>query len=128
MSGTKRQLALRKALRGVVPGIPLDEAQDILERAGRSAMKTLPPQIALWLALTSHIRHRHTDYDMLLADGYDRDAARFFVAGATDDVLTMWGCGRSVSDGSDETIGDESSGPAMARSPRGRKARDTDVP
>jgi hypothetical protein len=98
MSGTKRQMAIRGALRALVPGIPLDEAQDILARAGRPAMRELPPATALWLALTSHIRHRHTDYDTLLADGYDRDAARFFVAEPTDDVLTSWGCARSVSD------------------------------
>jgi hypothetical protein len=98
MNGTKRQIAIRRALRALVPGIPLDEAQDILARATRPAMKELPPATALWLALTSHIRHRHTAYDVLLAEGYDRDAARFFVAGPTDDVLTSWGCARSVSD------------------------------
>jgi hypothetical protein len=119
MSGTKRQLALRKALRALVPGIPLDEAQAILERAGRAAMKTLPPTTALWLALTSHIRHRHTDYDTLLADGYDRDAARFFVAAATDDVLTSWGCARSVSEGGDEP---EADAPDRARRTRSRRA------
>lgn len=102
MSGTKRQTAIRAALRALVPGIPLDEAQDILARAGRPALKELPPATALWLALTSHVRHRHTDYDALLAEGYDRDAARYFVAGATDDVLTSWGCARSVSDGGDQ--------------------------
>lgn len=95
---TKRQMAIRAALRALVPGIPLDEAQDILIRAGRPALKELPPLTALWLALTSHIRHRHTEYDTLLADGYDRDAARFFVADATDDMLTSWGCARSVRD------------------------------
>lgn len=98
MSGTKRQIAIRKALRALVPGIPLDEAQDILARAMRPAMKELSPTAALWLALTSHIRHRHTDYDALLAEGYDRDSARFFVVGPTDDVLTSWGCARMVGD------------------------------
>lgn len=98
MSGTKRQMAIRKALRALVPGIPLDEAEDILARAGRPAMRDLAPVTALWLALTSHVRHRHTDYDRLLGEGYDRDSARFFVADATDDVLTAWGCARSVRD------------------------------
>ena len=61
---------------------------------------------ALWLALGSHIRHVHTDYDRLLAEGYDRDAARFFVADDTDAVLTGWGCQRSVSESGPEAEGE----------------------
>ena len=36
------------------------------------------------------MRHVHTDYDALLADGYDRDAARFFVVDRINEVLTGW--------------------------------------
>jgi hypothetical protein len=36
------------------------------------------------------VRHAHTDYDRLLAEGYDRAAARFFVADAINAVLTRW--------------------------------------
>ncbi|TIR83698.1 MAG: DUF2293 domain-containing protein, partial [Mesorhizobium sp.] len=32
----------------------------------------------------------HTDYDKLLAEGYDRDSARFFVIDETNEVLTRW--------------------------------------
>ena len=53
-------------------------------------MRTLPPGIAAWLATVAHIRHQHTDYDQLLAEGYDRDAARFFVVDAINRVLTRW--------------------------------------
>lgn len=98
MIGTKRQQAIRKALRALAPGIPLADAQIVLELAARAQMKALPPATALWLALGSHVRHAHTDYDRLLAEGYERDAARFFVIDETDDVLTSWGCQLSVAE------------------------------
>lgn len=53
-------------------------------------MKSLPPTIAVWLATIAHVRHTHTDYDKLLAEGYDRDSARFFVIDETNEVLTRW--------------------------------------
>lgn len=98
MTGTKRQQAIRRSLRAFVPHIPLDEAEAVVGRASGSRMKTLAPSAALWLCLTSHIRHRHTDYDLLLDEGYERDAARFFVAGPTDAILASWGCARGVTD------------------------------
>jgi len=98
MIGTKRQQAIRRALRALVPGIPLADAEVVLALAGRAQMKALPPSTALWLALGSHVRHSHTDYDRLLSEGYERDAARFFVAEAIDDVLSGWGCQRSILD------------------------------
>ena len=103
MAGTKRQQAIRKALRAVAPGIPLSDAEAVVALAERRHMKDLPPSTALWLALGSHVRHVHTDYERLLGEGYDRDAARFFVADETDAVLAGWGCQRSVSDGEDDT-------------------------
>lgn len=101
MAGTRRQQSIRKALRTQAPGIPLADAEAVLALAERRHMKELPPTTALWLSLGSHIRHMHTDYERLLGEGYDRDAARFFVAEETDAVLTSWGCQRSVSDGDD---------------------------
>ncbi|WP_332693271.1 DUF2293 domain-containing protein [Bosea sp. (in: a-proteobacteria)] len=102
MVGTRRQQAIRKALRALAPGIPLSDAEAVLTLAGRNHMKALPPATALWLALGSHVRHSHTDYDRLLAEGYERDAARFFVVDQTDDVLSGWGCQRSVADSEEE--------------------------
>jgi hypothetical protein len=115
MSGTKRQNAIRHSLRAMVPLIPLSEAQDVLERAGSAKMKSLAPSAALWLALTSHIRHRHTDYDILLADGYERDAARFFVVDDTDAVLTSWGCARGVTSDMDDEVADGRHDPADSK-------------
>jgi hypothetical protein len=76
--GTKRQKDMRKALRALLPRVPMADAEAILEGALAGHLKHLPPSIALWQAVTSHVRHALTDYDALLADGYDRDAARFF--------------------------------------------------
>ena len=53
-------------------------------------MKALPPTIAVWLATIAHVRHEHTAYENLLAEGYDRDAARFFVVGEINETLTTW--------------------------------------
>lgn len=103
MTGTRRQRDIRRSLRGLAPLIPFSDAEAVATRAVGGSLRTLPPSIAAWLALTSHIRHRYTEYDALLAEGYERDAARFFVAGSTDDVLSEWGCARSVSDEGEES-------------------------
>ncbi len=93
---TKRQLAAGRTLRQFAPLIPLADARDVLERAGGGSLKHLAPAAAVWLALTSHIRHRFTDYDVFLRDGYDRDAARFFVIRETEQQLLEWGCTRPL--------------------------------
>jgi hypothetical protein len=57
---------------------------------------------AVWLAAIAHIRHEHTDYEKLLADGYDRDSARFFVVDQTNAVLTRWRATRLLDPDEDE--------------------------
>ncbi len=49
------------------------------DRADAGHLRHLPPSIRAWQALTSHIRHTHTEYDEMLKDGYDQDTARHFV-------------------------------------------------
>ena len=93
---TKRQQAIGKALRNLAPLIPLSDARDVLARAGGGSLKEVTPNVSVWLALTSHVRHRFTDYDLFLADGYDRDAARFFVVEETERQLAEWGCTRPL--------------------------------
>lgn len=100
--GTKRQKDMRKALRALMPRVPFSDAEAILETALAGHLRHLPPSIALWQASTSHVRHAHTDYDALLEDGYDRDAARFFVIDDMNDILENWGCARRL-DAEDET-------------------------
>ena len=87
---TARQIAIGKALTALLPLAPYSDAEKIRTEAGARHLKTLPPQIAVWLATVAHVRHEHTDYDRLLAEGYDRDSARFFVADAINAVLTRW--------------------------------------
>lgn len=117
MTGTRRQQSFRKTLRVLAPLIPYADAEAVMESAGKAKMKALPPSVALWLALTSHVRHNHTDYDALLEEGYDRQAARHFVLGDTEDVLTSWGCSRAVADEAVEELAEEGSPPSFRRSP-----------
>lgn len=99
--GTKRQKEMRKALRVLLPRIPMGDAEAILTVALAGHLRHLPPTIALWQATTSHVRHEHTEYDALLQEGYDRDAARFFVIETINDTLREWGCNREISDTED---------------------------
>ena len=87
---TGRRRAIAKALTALLPLGPYADMEKIRADAGAVHMKTLPPTIAVWLATIAHIRHMHTDYEKLLAEGYDRDSARFFVIEQTNMVLTRW--------------------------------------
>ena len=87
---TGRRRALAKALTALLPAAPYADIESIRADAGAKHMKTLPPAIAVWLATVAHVRHQHTDYEKLLAEGYDRDSARFFVIDRTNEVLTIW--------------------------------------
>lgn len=59
-------------------------------RVGRSASAKSLDEEAVRLAVIAHIRHRETDYDRLLARGYDRWEARVEVEKAVDRVLRNW--------------------------------------
>ncbi len=87
---TGRQRALARALTALLPAAPYADMEKIRAEAGAAHLKTLPPSIAVWLAAIAHVRHAHTDYETLLAEGYDRDSARFFVIGQINNVLTRW--------------------------------------
>ena len=94
---TGRRRAIAKALTALLPLAPYADMEKIRAEAGAVHMKTLPPgiavwlaTIAVWLAAIAHIRHMHTDYEKLLAEGYDRDSARFFVIEQTNMMLTRW--------------------------------------
>jgi hypothetical protein len=39
------------------------------------------------------MRHALTEYDDLLAQGYDHESARFFVTADIDAILNSWGVG-----------------------------------
>ncbi len=91
MHKTKRQKLIAEALRSLLPMVPLSDFSSIQQSAGAGHLRHLPPSIATRQAITSHIRHRHTDYDQLLEEGYDRDSARHFVLDDMNNVLEDWG-------------------------------------
>jgi hypothetical protein len=93
---TARNAELRKSLRALAPLIPYADSEPVLERAAKLTRADLTPGAALWLALVAHVRHRHTEYDALLDEGYGRDAARHFVVETTEAVLRGWGCSRRI--------------------------------
>jgi hypothetical protein len=93
--------AIEDALRRLAPRVPPHEFGAIVDRARDSAgLRNASPEEAAWLSLTSYVRHALTDYDALLAEGYDRDSARHFVADAMRAVLAQWGVRRPL--GADE--------------------------
>jgi hypothetical protein len=92
-----RREEVGEALNRIAPRIPRFEREAILDHAMDSpAMKRAIPENAAWLSLVSYIRHVLTDYDALIAEGYDRDSARFFVAEETNSYLEEWGATRRV--------------------------------
>ncbi len=94
-----RRAAVAAALERLVPRLPDFEAESVLDRAMRSpGLRGAAPETAAWLALTAFARHAFTDYDDLLAEGYDRDSARHFVLDDMNATLTEWGSRRLVSE------------------------------
>lgn len=61
-----------------------------------SGLRVASPENAAWLSLVAYARHTLTDYDALLAQGYDRDSARFFVAAELEALLAGWGVRRPL--------------------------------
>ena len=102
-----RRAVVAAALARLAPRLPDFEAEAVLDRAMRSpGLRGAVPETAAWLALTAFARHAFTEYDDLLAEGYDRDSARHFVLDEMNAVLTEWGSRRLVSEEEDES-GDE---------------------
>lgn len=62
-------------------------------RVGRSAAAKKLDEDAVRLAVTAHIRHTETDYDSLLAAGYDRQDARMEVRKDVDRIAEKWKAG-----------------------------------
>lgn len=96
-ASTARTRSIAKALTALLPMAPYADIEAIRHAASARDMRELPPSIAVWLATIAHVRHAHSDYDGLLAEGYDRDAARFFVVGQINETLTRWRATRLLS-------------------------------
>jgi hypothetical protein len=92
-----RRQAIESALRHLAPRVPAHEFGAIVDHALDSeGLSTASPETAAWLSLVAYVRHVFTDYEALLAQDYDRDSARFFVAGEIEAVLAEWGARRSL--------------------------------
>ena len=90
---------IEAALRRLAPRIPAHEFGAIVDHAVDSpGLSVAAPEKAAWLSLVAYVRHVFTDYDELLAQGYEPDSARFFVAAKIDAVLEEWGVRRRVTD------------------------------
>lgn len=90
--------SVQAALRHLAPRLPTHEFSAVLDHAMDSpGLRVATPENAAWLSLVAYARHALTDYDELLAQGYGRDGARFFVADDLADLLAGWGVRRKLS-------------------------------
>jgi hypothetical protein len=81
----------------LAPRAPPHEFGAVVDHALDSrGLRTSVAETAAWLSLVAYVRHAFTDYDELLAQGYDRDSARHFVAGDIEAVLDQWGATRRL--------------------------------
>ncbi len=97
-----RRTALEAALRRLAPKIPPHEFGAVIDHAlDSTGLRGAAPDTAAWLSLVAYVRHVFTDYDDLLAQGYDRDSARHFVADAMSEKLAEWGVRRPLGDDDD---------------------------
>jgi len=89
--------AIASALRHLAPRLPAHEFSAVVDHAVDSpGLSVASPENAAWLSLVAYARHTMTDYDALLAEGYDRDSARHFVADALEELLAQWGVRRKL--------------------------------
>ena len=85
-------------IRTLFPGYPPGEALAIARhtaqrgsgRVGRTASGRSLDEGALRLAVIASIRHKHTRYDELLMEGWERDEARWAVEDKIQEVLSRW--------------------------------------
>ncbi len=87
-----------RRVREIFPGCPRGADSAIAEhaclkysgRVGRSAAAKALDEDAVRLAVVAHVRHTKTNYDRLLAMGWDRQDARAEVADRVRSVLSAW--------------------------------------
>jgi len=89
---------MAESIRQLFPGCPVEEARLIAThasvrssgRVGRTAAGRALDEDALRAAVIAAIRHRHTNYDRLLIDGWDRMDARDAIHDDLNCVLEQW--------------------------------------
>src|SRR5262245_58581779 len=88
---------IESVLRHLAPKIPAHEFGAVVDHALDSdGLRMAAPETAAWLSLVAYARHVFTDYDALLAQGYDRESARHFVAEDMAATLRGWGVRRPL--------------------------------
>jgi hypothetical protein len=88
---------IESALRRLAPHIPAHEFAAVADHAMDSrGLSGAVPETAAWLSLVAYVRHVFTEYDDLLAQGYEPDSARFFVLADIEAKLNEWGVRRRV--------------------------------
>lgn len=98
-----RRAEIELVLRHLAPRVRDHEFGAIVDHAVDSpGLRTASAQTAAWLSMVAYVRHVLTDYDDLLAQGYDPASARFFVADDLNAHLADWGVRRKVGQGPDE--------------------------
>jgi hypothetical protein len=92
-----KRAEIERALRSLAPRLPAHEFASVADHAlDSTGLGSASPEVAAWLSLVAYARHVFTEYDELLRQGYDRDAARFFVAAELDALLSGWGVRRRL--------------------------------
>ena len=95
-----KQAVIEDALRRLAPKIPPHEFGAVVDHALDSrGLRSATPETAAWLSLVAYVRHMLTEYDDLLAQGYDQDSARHFAADDIKQVLEGWGVRRTLGAG-----------------------------
>ena len=88
---------IEAALKRLAPKIPPHELGAVVDHALDSrGLRSASPETAAWLSLVAYARHVFTEYDALLAQGYDRDSARHFVIDDIEAALQAWGVPRRL--------------------------------
>ena len=96
-ANTPKRAAIDAALSRLAPAIPQHERMAVVDHAIDSrGLSIASPETAAWLSLVAYVRHTFTDYDELLAEGYDADSARHFVAARMNKILQAWGVRRRL--------------------------------
>ena len=97
MTNLGRRTEIEIALRHLAPRVPEHEFGAIVDHAMDSpGLRAASAQTAAWLSMVAYARHVLTEYDDLLAQGYDAESARFFVAADMDAHLAEWGVRRKI--------------------------------
>lgn len=87
---TKRKSTISAAVTRLIPQAPFYDAEAIRTQAAAKHLRNITAETAVWLTIVAYIRHVYTNYDTLRDEGYERDAARFFVHSAINDKLLQW--------------------------------------